>query len=134
MSCNVSHRCVYRQCVVLWSLVVVSAPGMCVSAPEMCCLGHNVVSLWGRTYNQTHLMVAATFGECYKRVCSESVTRECQPHSIVRVVVLSHQWIVIKFTSVTIKFASVTDDTQTGNPNKTPERVLFGITQVRGRL
>jgi hypothetical protein len=26
------------------------------------------------------------------------------------------------------------DDTQPGNPNKTPKRVLFGITQVRGRL
>jgi PIF1-like helicase len=30
--------------------VVVSALGMCVLALEMCCLGHNVVSLWGRTY------------------------------------------------------------------------------------
>jgi hypothetical protein len=26
------------------------------------------------------------------------------------------------------------DDTQPGNPNKTPKRDLFGITQVRGRL
>ena len=26
------------------------------------------------------------------------------------------------------------DDTQPGNPNKTPKMVLFGITQVRGRL
>jgi hypothetical protein len=26
------------------------------------------------------------------------------------------------------------DDTQSGNPNKTPKMASFGITQVRGRL
>jgi hypothetical protein len=57
VSCNVSHQCV--SCVTgvyiasvlfLWSPVAVPAMWVVVSAPEMCCLGRNVVSLWGRTY------------------------------------------------------------------------------------
>jgi hypothetical protein len=34
----------------LWLPVAVLAMWVVVSAPEVCCLGHNVVSLWGRTY------------------------------------------------------------------------------------
>jgi quinol-cytochrome oxidoreductase complex cytochrome b subunit len=34
----------------VWSPVAVPAMWVVVSAPEVCCLSRNVVSLWGRTY------------------------------------------------------------------------------------
>jgi hypothetical protein len=42
----------------LWSPVAVPAMWVVVSAPEMCCLGHNVVSLWGRTYKNISSLAA----------------------------------------------------------------------------
>jgi hypothetical protein len=43
----------------LWSPVAVPVMWVVVSAPEMCCLGHNVTSLWGWTYIDlvTHIML-----------------------------------------------------------------------------
>jgi hypothetical protein len=40
----------------LRSPVAVPAMWVVVSAPEMCCLGRNVVSLWGRTYSRSNKM------------------------------------------------------------------------------
>jgi hypothetical protein len=60
VSCNVSHRCVsyvmgvyITGVLFLWLPVAVPAMWVVVSAPEMCCLGHNVISLWGWTYSET---------------------------------------------------------------------------------
>jgi hypothetical protein len=41
---------------------------MCVSAPEMCCLGHNVVSLWGRTYSGRHCPGKGPLPPCEQRL------------------------------------------------------------------
>ena len=35
-------------CAGMWAVVL--PPGMCVLVLEMCCLGHDVISLWGWTY------------------------------------------------------------------------------------
>jgi hypothetical protein len=57
VSCNVSHHCVLyvtgvyiTGVLLLQSPVAVPAMWVVVSAPEMCCLVRNVVSLWGWTY------------------------------------------------------------------------------------
>jgi hypothetical protein len=57
VSCNVSHRYVsyvigvyITGVLFLWLPVAVPVMWVVVSVPGMCCLDHNVVSLWGWTY------------------------------------------------------------------------------------
>jgi hypothetical protein len=47
---------------------------------------------------------------------------------------LSNDELKSKVNGHTSSNAELADDTQPGNPNKTPKMASFGITQVRGRL